>query len=204
MATTTTYPNGQVLTSTALTQQQINIIAQTLTCGMLGIIPVDPSKVRVDWQPQGQPGVALPSQDICYITCVTEHVAYSEVRDRTAVGDSSAPVLETWVYTRGWRFTWQLEGTNSADRARQIHSAIIQSDYFYDQLALSKLYTVSDPHEPVRIPVEHNAQWYDSNQFSCTLYEEVTETIQTPTVSSVEIKVYDGSVDDPIADITLT
>lgn len=201
--TTTTYPNGQVLTSSALTQAQINILVQALTCGALGINPVDVSQVRVDWQPTGQPGTALPSQDICYITCVTEDVQYSRVRDKTSQGDNSGPVTETWVYTRGWRFTWQLEGPNSTDRARQIHSSLFM-DYFNDQYALSELYQVLDPPEPVRIPVEHNAQWYDSSQFHCVFYEQVTEVIQTPTVSSVEIKVYDGSVDDPIADVTVT
>lgn len=202
--TTTTYPNGQVLTSTALTQQQMNILVQAITCGMLGIVPVDPAAVRVDWQPQGQPATALPTQDICYVTAVTEHVPYSEVRDHTVTGDASAPVTETWVYTRGWRFTWQLEGANATDRARQIHSAVLQSDYFYDQLSAANVYALTDPHEPVRVPVEHNAQWYDSSQFSCLFYEQVTETIQTRAVTSVEIKVYDGSVNDPIADITAT
>lgn len=200
--TTTTYPNGQTLASTALTEKQMDIIIQTQTCGMLGINPVDPTKVRVNWQPQGQPGVALPSQDICYISCVTQDVEYSRVRDHTYTGDNSGPVTDTWVYTRGWRVTWQLEGSSSVDRARQIHSALFM-DYFNTQFELSKLYPVLDPPEPARVPVEHNAQWYDSNQFHCIFYEEVTETIQTPSVTSVEIKVYDGSVNDPIADITV-
>ena len=60
-----------------------------------------------------------------------------------------------------------------------------------------------DPAEPVRLPIEHNAQWYDASTFHCLFYEEVTETIQTPAVTSVEIKVYDGSPGDPIADINL-
>lgn len=198
--TTTAYPNGQVLTSTALTVRQINILVQALTCGMLGIIPVDPSKVRVDWQPQGQPGVAAPSQDICYIVCATENVEYSRVRDHTLTG--TGPVTEIWVYTRGWRVTWQLEGPNSFDRARQIHSALFQ-DYFNDAFATSNLYPVLDPPEPVRIPVEHNAQWYDSSQFYCVFYEQVTENIQTPIVTSAEVKVYAGLPNDPIADITV-
>lgn len=201
MPTTTPYPNGQVLISTALTVDQINIIVQDLTCDMLGIIPVDFSKVRVDWQKQGQPDVALPSQDSCFISCVLENVGYSQVRDYTRTG--TGPISGTWVYTRGWRLSWATYGINSLDRARQIHSALFQ-DYFNEQFELSKLYPVLDPPEPVRIPVEHNAQWYDSSQFHCIFYEEVTETIQTPAVASVEIKVYDGSVDDPIADITVT
>lgn len=199
--TTTNYPSGQVLTSTALTIQQINIIIQSLTCGMLGIIPVDPAQVRVDWQQQGQPDVAQPTQDSCYVSCVTQPTGYSLVRDRSLSGDG--PVTENWEYTRGWRISWALYGPNSFDRARQIHSALFQ-DYFNDQLELSRLYPVLDPPEPVRLPIEHNAQWYDNSHFYCEFYEEVLETIQTPAVTSVEIKVYDGSVDDPIADVTVT
>lgn len=202
MPTVTTYPNGQVLTSSALTIPQINIIIQILTCGMLGIIPVDPAQVRVDWQAQGQPDVALPTQDSCYISCVTQDVEYSRVRDYTWTGPSANPVLGTWIYTRGWRIEWVAYGPNSFDRARQIHSALFM-DYFNEQLELNNLYPVPDPPEPVRLPELHNAQWYDASRFHCIFYEKVTETIQTPSVSSVEIKVYDGSPDDPIFDLTV-
>lgn len=197
----TTYPNGQTLTSTALTVSQINQTIQSLTCGMLGINPVDPAQVRVDWQAQGQPDVALPSQDICYISCVTHDVEYSRVRDHTYAGAAPSPVTETWVYTRGWRIEWALYGPNSFDRARQVHSALFQ-DYFNEQLALSNLYPVLDPAEPVRLPELHNAQWYDASRFHCVFYEQVTETIQTSSVTSVEVKVYDGSPSDPVVDVT--
>ncbi len=195
-----TYPSGQTLTSTAISVNQINIVIQSLTCGMLGINPVDPAQVRIDWQTQGQPDVSLPNQDSCYISCVTQDVDYSRVRDRTLFGTN--PVTETWVYTRGWRISWNTYGPNSFDRARQIHSALFQ-DYFNDQLALSNLYPVLDPAEPVRLPIEHNAQWYDASQFYCIFYEQVTETIQSPIVTSVEIKVYDDSMNDPVADVTI-
>lgn len=201
MSTSTTYPSGQTLVSTALTVQQINILVQAQTCGMLGIIPVDPAQVRVDWQAQGQPDVALPTQDSCYVSCVLENVGYSQVRDHTVGSGGVGVAAETWVYTRGWRFNWVLYGPNSFDRARQIHSALFQ-DYFNDQLALSNLYPVLDPSEPVRLPIEHNAQWYDSSHFYCVFYEEITETIQSPAVTSVEIKVYDQ--DGQVADITIT
>lgn len=38
MPTTTTFQNGQVLTSSALTDDQVNVIFQLLTCQMLGIL----------------------------------------------------------------------------------------------------------------------------------------------------------------------
>lgn len=202
---TTSYPNGQVLSSTALTLDQINLLIQTLTCGMIGINPPDPVAVRIDWPVEGQPDVPAPSVDVCYIACTLQDVEYSRVRDHTLSGDNPGdPVLETWVYTRGWRVSWQLAGPNAFDRARQIHSALFQ-DYFNDALNVSKLYPVPDMPEPVRIPVEHNAQWYPSSQFYCVFYEEITETIQTPSVTSVELKLYAGLPDitDPIVDITV-
>lgn len=185
MTTITTYPNGQTLTSTALTIQQINIIVQTLTCGMLGINPVDPALVRVDWPVQGQPDVALASQDSCYISCVLQDTEYSRVRDKSYSG--VGPVTETWIYTRGWRVAWTLYGPNSFDRARQIHSALFQ-DYFSDQFELQgNLYAVLDPAEPTRLPENHNAQWYDRSDFHCLFYEQVQETIQSTAVTSVEV-----------------
>lgn len=201
MPTSVTYPSGQTLTSTALNIQQTNIFMQAQTCGMLGIVPVDVSKVRVDWQQQGQPDVALPTQDSCYIICVTEDVQYSRVRDRTFADGGAGVAAETWVYTRGWRMSWDTYGPNSFDRARQIHTALFQ-DYFNDQFATLNLYPVLEPSEPVRVPEFHNAQWYDHSSFSCVFYEQVTETIHSPAVTSVEIKVYDQ--DGLVADLPIT
>lgn len=204
MTTSTTYPNGQVLVSSALTIQQINIIVQSLTCGMLGIVPVDPALVRISWQFQSQPDVALPSQDVCYISCTTKSTdsEYASIaRDRVFSG--SGPVTETWNYTRDWTVSWDLYGVNCVDRARQIHSAIFM-DYFSDQFELSNLYSINSAPEVTRLPVEHNAQWYDHTHFACDFYEAVTETIEDAAVTSVEVKVYDGSIADPVADVTLT
>ncbi len=198
--TTITYPNGQTLTSTALTPQQISVIVQKLTCGMLGITPVDPSKVRVDWQTEGQPDVARPSQDVCYVSCVPHKTNYG-TRDVSNAGTTE--VTQTWVYTRGWRVAWEQYGPNSFDRNRQVASALFQ-DYFTDQFELQgKLYPIlEDDNEPSRSPELHNAQWYERSDFHCNFYEEVTETIQYPSVSSVEILV-ETSVGQ-IADITFT
>lgn len=197
--TVTTYPNGQTLTSTALTKDQINTLVLQLTCGMLGIIPVDPSRVRIDWQTEGQPDVARPSQDVCYISCVSYKTNYG-TRDVTNTG--TIEVTQTWVYTRGWRIAWEQYGPNSLDRNRQVQSALFQ-DYFNDQFSASKLYPIlEDDMEPTRMPELHNAQWYERSDFHCNFYEEVTETIQYPSVSSVEILV-ETSVGQ-IADITFT
>lgn len=195
-----TYPNGQVLTSTALTPTQMNDIIQPLTCGMLGINPPNFNQVRVDWQTQGQPFVPRPGQDVCFFSCVPESVDYSKVRDRSFSG--TGPVTETWVYTRGWRVAWVLYGPNSTDRARMIHSAVVFMDYFSDQLSLSNLYVVSEPAQPIRIPEEFNAEWWERADFHVLLYEQITETIQDGAVTSVEVKVNTsaGLVADIVAD----
>jgi hypothetical protein len=186
MSTSTQYPNGQVLVSSALTQQQINILLQQLTCGMLGINPVDPMQVRIDWPAEGQPDVPRPSVDVCYINCVTEDSEYAKTaRDRVFTG--AGPVTEHWNYTRQWRISWDVYGPNSVDRARQVHSAVF-IDYFNDVLSLSNLYPLSDPSTPTRIPVEHNLQWYDHTHFHCDFYEAVSETIQDSIATSVEVK----------------
>lgn len=193
-----TYPNGQTLTSTALTPAQVSIIVQKLTCQALGLPPTDYGQVRVDWQTQGQPFQDV-KQDVCYVGCVLEDVEYNKVRDASRSGTN--PVTETWVYTRGWRFSWSLYGPNSTDRARMIHSAFVFMSYFSDQLSLSSLYPVSDPPEPTRTPENFNAQWWERADFHIIVYEQVIETITYNPVTSVENKVYADGL-GLVADIT--
>lgn len=185
--TATTYPNGQVLTSTALTVKQINAIIQTLTCGVLGINPPDYGLVRVSWQTEGQPFENV-DRDVCYVSCVPQDVEYSRVRDRVFSG--TGPVVENWLYTKGWRISWCFYGPNGEDRARAVRSAAFM-DYFNDQLSLSNLYLVNDPSEITRVPEHFNAQWWERSDFHLVMYEQVTETISDGAATSVEVKVYD-------------
>ena len=48
MPTTTTYPNGQQLVSSALTVPQMNALIAELTCAALGINPPDYDLVRTN------------------------------------------------------------------------------------------------------------------------------------------------------------
>ncbi len=198
--TSITYPNGQVLVSSALTVPQINVIMQNLTCGMLGINPPDYSKVRIDWPTEGQPFVGLPNNDVCFISCVPQDVEYSKVRDRTFSG--TGPVTETWVYTKGWRIAFTLYGPNCQDRARALHSAMFM-DWVNDTLSLSNIYPVSDYPEITRIPESWNAQWWERADFYFTAYEQVTETIDDGAVTSVQIQTFADDLGQ-IADITAT
>lgn len=214
MTTTTNYPNGQVLTSSALTVAQVNTLIQSLTYGMIGLPVPPPSSfqpVQVDWQTQGQPFMAAPAPalltspvavDECYVACTTQDGDYTKIRNRTFSG--TGPVVETWVYTREWHIAWTFYGPNAVDRARMIHSAMFM-DYFTDSLSLANLFPVSDFNEPTRAPELINAQWYDRADFSIITYEQVTETISDGAVTNVEVKVYEGVINPtgPVADVVI-
>lgn len=201
MGQRTTYPDDSVLTSDALTVDEIGAILQPLTLGMLGL-PVSPtsSLVRLDWPTEGAPVQATPGDDICFLACLLQaDEPYSKLRDRTA--GAGSPQTETWNYTRGWKIKWCLYGPNSLDRARALHSAMFQ-DYFTDALATEQLFPVSDFDEPVRAPENFNAQWWERVDFEAEFYEFVTETIQRQTVTSVEVVVKDA--DGVIADLKIS
>lgn len=195
--TTTTYPNGQQLVSSALTVAAINAILLPLTCGMIGINPPDFSLVRINWQVQGQPFEDEPD-NVCYLSCVPTDVQYSKIRDRST-SQSDPGVTETWTYTKGWRISWIFYGPNAEDRARMVKSAMF-IDYFTDRLNLANLFPVSDFPEVTRIPEKINAQWWERADFHVDMYEGVTETILYGPVTSIEVKLADNS--GPLADFT--
>jgi hypothetical protein len=200
MPTTTTYPNGQQLISSALTQVQITKIMQTLTCGAIGINPPNFAAVRTEWPVQGQPFTQLPSQDACYVACVPTDSDYSRVRD-TALSQTGKVLTQTWEYTRNWRVSWVFYGPNSTDNARAVNSAFVFVDFFADSLSLQNLFPVSDPPEPTRMPENFNAQWWERADFHVDIYEQITETINPGIATSVEIKILD--VGGQVADITV-
>jgi hypothetical protein len=189
MTTSTTYPNGQVLVSSALTTAQVNILLQNLTCGMIGINPPDVSQVRIDWPTQGQP-FADVGTDVCYLACTPQDVDYSRIRNVQLSQTNNPTVLtETWTYTKGWKIAWVFYGPNSEDRARQVRSAMFM-EYFNDALNVSNLFPVPDPQEIVRLPQLINAEWWERADFSIVMYEAVTETIQDGVVTHLDVTVY--------------
>ena len=187
---TTTYPNGQTLTSTALTVNQINILLQALTCGMVGINPPDPGQVRIDWPTEGQPVADSPAENVCYLRAVIVNDEYDKLRDlaRTNQEPSPTPVQYTWTYTRVWSVSWIFYGPASLDRSTALRSALFM-DYFTDQLSLSNLFPNPDNQAPTRVPELANAQWWERSDFSCEMNEFVTETITVPAVVSVPVTV---------------
>lgn len=201
MGQSTTYPDGSVLTSSALTIEQINTIIQPLTMGMLGFSADTSSPlVRIEWPTQGAPYQDV-ADDVCYIRCVPKEDSYDRIRDRTTITAADPNDEEIWNYTRAWAIRWCFYGPNSTDRARALRSALYQ-DYFTEKLSLSQLFPVSDFPEPMRAPELIDGQWFERCDFEAEFYEFITETIARQTVLSVETIV--EGIDGQIADVTTT
>lgn len=211
MPTSTIYPNGQTLVSSAITQSAISTLLQQLTLGALGLNPPGTvlayDQVRVDWQTQGQPYQDEAMQR-CYVACVPVDDPYSRVRNLTIDG-ALVPIpaaTQTWTYTRAWTTTWHFYGPSSTDDARAVHTAAFM-DWFTDALAASNVFLVTDFKEPQCVPELINAQWWGHAVFEVTMYEGAVETIQPGVATSVEVKVYDQdstSAADTVADITVS
>lgn len=194
------YGNGQLLSSTAISQKDINSLMQVVTCQALGIVPFNAALVRVDWQTKGQPFGDIKT-DTCYLACTTHSGSYSYIREKQVQELADKSLQEVWNYTREWRVQWVLYGPNSVDRARALHSATFM-DFFTEALEAKNLFPVSDPPTPTRIPEEINAQWWERADFHLNLYENVTEIVNVGRATSVVINVQDNNNDKATVTVT--
>jgi hypothetical protein len=209
MPTTTTWPNGQVLVSSALTPQAVMTLFQNLTLNIMGITPTGPtdpaySSVRTSWPPAGQPAFTA-SDNVAFLAArlKTDH-QYGQVRDvQVTEGATTASVVQNIVYTRVWEVRWTIYGPNSFDTARLIKDALISAEWTLYQLGSSNLFLSPDDGDPLYVPEEHpvRGQWWPRTDYVALFNEQVNETITTPSVRSVEIEVFDDL--GKLADITV-
>ncbi len=223
MGSSKTYPDGATLTSSAITQTQMGTIMMPLTLGMLGLtINPDSPLVRIFWPTEGAPSQQI-TDDICYLRFTLKDDPYDKIRDRFfyPIGDSAnqgygqgpfgnmpfggdipeGQGLELDTYTRVWEIHFCAYGPNSFDNLRAIRSALYQ-EYFCQQLQNFQLFPMSEFPEVRRMPEPFDKQWWERSDFSCEMYEFVTETITRQTVKSVEVIVEDAQ--GMIADFTVT
>jgi hypothetical protein len=77
-----TYPDGSVLTSSAITQTQMGNILQPLVLGMLGLtVSPESPLVRISWPTEGAPS-QLITDDICYLRFLLKDDPYDKIRER--------------------------------------------------------------------------------------------------------------------------
>lgn len=150
------------------------------------------SRVRVDWQLQGQPGWSPGDPDTCIIGCLTVPSEYSNMRDVTNTSDATT-ITQTDVYTRCWRTSWTFYGPNCIDNARAVRSALIKLAWISELLAQSNLFIQSNITEPLRVPENFQGQWWPRVDMTSDFNEQITETYTVGTVQSVQVSLYTGA-----------
>lgn len=198
MTTTTTWPNGQVLETSALTPIAMMTLFQDLTLNIMGITPAGPtdpgySMVRVSWPTAGQPAFSL-NDNVTFLAArlKAEH-EYGQVRDVQITQSTPAVVIQNIVYTRVWEVRWNFYGPASFDTARLVKDALISAEWTLYQLGASNLFLSPTDEDPRYVPEESpvRGQWWQRTDYMALFNEQVNATITTPSVRSAEIEVYD-------------
>jgi hypothetical protein len=181
----TTFPNGQVLTSSALTPTQIENTFQILTTNILGQGTDPNSAVRISWPTRGSTGWEI-TDDVVFLRVTTSDDAISLQRDKQWSPLDASDATETTTYIRVWRIDLSIYGPNSLDHARLIKSALFM-DWTTATLAPSNLSVLVPLREPRRIPELFAGEWWERVDFSIQVNELVTETMTVNPITSVEI-----------------
>jgi hypothetical protein len=187
---TTTFPNGQQLASSALTPDTFVGILQPLVAQMLGIDPAaEPEKaftaVRVAWQKEGQPAWNI-DEDVCTIHSTPVNEPYSRVRDGQFRPRDAASLTQRMGFTQVWNLHATLRGPNCGDHARLIVSAF-SLDWVHDALAQSNLYAIADWQRPVYVPELFQGQWWKRADVDLKFNELVNESLTVPSAAGVDV-----------------
>ena len=194
---------GQILTGTNIPQGTtiLSVNLSTITMSNSAFItvtndivvsePLAFSKVRVDWQQQGQPAWQIDT-DTCFLRCETQDTDYSRLRD--SIGSYLDPAYTRIdTYTRSWRVYWTFYGPNSLNNSKFIQSGLITLDFIAALLAESNIYIQPSIIEPHRFRELFQGQWWERVDMQVEFNEQITETINYQTVESVEVEVYNST-----------
>jgi hypothetical protein len=201
---TITFPNGSSLTSSALTQTQIENTFQVLTTQILGEGTNPNSAVRIAWPTGGAPGWLI-TDDVIFLRATISDDRVNRSRDRSHDNPSNGSLAETTTYIRVWHIAFLLYGPNSLDHARLIKSALYMG-WTQATLAGSKLAIILDVADPRRTPELFSGEWWERSDLSVRFNELITEVTTISSIASVEIDIYDQdtSVAQPVRTIDAT
>lgn len=192
--TSSPFPNGTTLLSSALTEDGCAKLVQAITAGVFGFTidpdnPQDPAfaRVRVGWPPTGAPGF-LQAEDVCFVRVNAQQDAFTDTRDEVIIpgADYTQPATSQVTYNRAWSFRWVHYGPNAFDSARLLISALLL-DFTAYQFEAAALALVTEIPAPTRAPELFQGGWWDRTDVTAEFYELVTETIEQPTGISIEI-----------------
>jgi hypothetical protein len=189
--TTTNFPDGSSLVSSALTVDQLFSILQPVLTGALGIQFTDPlaqSTIRKAWQTGGAPAFGI-TDNIVSVQLTEEENEYDKIRDVSYQNNDQTTLNKTYSYTRVWRVLLVSRGPSGYDNLRVIKSALLL-DWAHDTLAASDLYVVPAFRATLRVPEFSDGQVWERSDFNFSLYEGITESTVINAVASVEVKVY--------------
>lgn len=199
----TTFANGTILTSSALTHQQIEQAFVALTTAILGE-GTPSTSVRISWPTTGAPAPEI-TDDVVFLRATISDDRVNRSRDRSHANPNDGSLTATTTYIRVWHIGFMLYGPNSLDHARLIKSALYM-DWTQTTLAASKLAIVLDVADPRRTPELFAGEWWERADMSVRFNELITETTTVPSIGSVEIDLYDQdtSVAQPVRTIDVS
>lgn len=145
--------------------------------------------VRQEWPSKGAPAWDK-TDDVAFLKAVEIDDWYNKVRDQGAEGLDGVSGQQITEYTRVWRTSWVLYGPNAYQRATLLKSALLL-DFIHDKLQPFNVFIVPDIGNPRRFRENTDGQWWNRADIDVDFYEQVNESIVTPTVASVEVIVLD-------------
>jgi hypothetical protein len=185
------FTNGQELVSTALTDDDVTKILQSLTLNVLGIDPATDPKayysVRVGWK--AQPSFLI-TEDVVSIRVSEKDDPNNKQRDRKYLPqEAGSTIQQVDTFMRFWDCLWSFYGPNGFDHARLLKSAL-RLRFTHDTLIASQLTFVPRFTATLRAPELFEGAWWERSDVKLTLTELVTETLVINTIASVEVLLF--------------
>lgn len=189
---TSTFANGETLTSTALTPDAMATAVQSLVAQALGLDPaIDPDRafaaVRIEWPHEGQPGWGI-GEDVCFVRAVPQDDAFSRVRDELPIQGNADMVPHHMAYTQVWNIGVICYGPNAFDHARLLLTCL-SLDWLRNALKALNLYPLPLQARPVYAPEPFQGRWWKRASIEIEINEQVFEIESTAPASSMDVDI---------------
>lgn len=157
--------------------------------------------VRNVWQQEGAPAWGI-EDNVAFVKCTAEPShPYNLVRDEGITQNEDGSVTQVREYTRVWRVHWSAYGPYCFGNLSLLRSAL-QLDVTIIPLTGYALYVMPDIQDPLFDRELFDGRWWPRSLMDALFYEQVTETITSNTVRSVELVV--ETKDGVALDFTVT